>query len=174
MLGCLQWLNDFQVIACVPVGQKVPFQDVSDLAGVPLAQLTRVVRLVATVGFLCEPEPGYMAHSNLSTQFVQKPSLFDTVMFVSENSLPAALHMPQATRLHGKSNQAHQSAWNSAFHSTTSFATACGDNAKLYRQSAAFERLWSSNIQDSVTDALSSLAWPSLGKATVVEVSSNP
>lgn len=170
MLACLQWLGDFQVLACVPLAHEVAFKDVADLAGVPVAQLCRVVRMTATAGFLCEPQPGDVAHSRLSAQFVGKPSLLDAVMFISEIAVPAALHMPEATRLYRHSQLAHETARNIASRSSRSFTAACEQEPKLQRQVAAFERLAASNTDDGVTDALSLLDWRRLGKAKVVEV----
>lgn len=100
LLACLQWLGEFQVLAFLPLGSEtgLPIKDVAELADVPEAQLCRVVRLMAMDGFLCEPQPGYMAHTALSASFVQRPVQLDAAMFLAETATPTALQMAQTRR----------------------------------------------------------------------------
>ncbi|KAJ5738569.1 hypothetical protein N7493_001724 [Penicillium malachiteum] len=97
-LSCVHWLGEFQVLACIPLSHSVPFEDVAELAGIPESHLRRVVRMLATMGFLQEPEPGYVAHSAVSAQFVTRPSYLDAAMFLAETAAPAALQMPATSR----------------------------------------------------------------------------
>ncbi|KAJ5613788.1 hypothetical protein N7528_007442 [Penicillium herquei] len=54
--------------------------------------------MLATTGFLQEPELGYVAHSPISAQFVTRPSYLDAAMFLAETAAPAALQMPATSR----------------------------------------------------------------------------
>ena len=165
------------------MGDKVTFTNAANLASVPPTELCRVVRMTATAGILCEPEPGFVAHSPLSAQFVAKPSLLDAAAFLAETAAPAALHMADATRLRQKypEQQAHHlsayaiaSSSPSSHPSTmTSFAARCEQEPKLRRHLAAFQRLEASSVDEGVASAIFSLDWQSLGPAKVVEVSRN-
>ncbi|KAM0794061.1 hypothetical protein BDR22DRAFT_895535 [Usnea florida] len=180
LLACLNWLSDFQLLACIPVGDKVTFTNAANIASVSPTELCRVVRMTATAGILCEPEPGFVAHSPLSAHFVTKPSLLDAAAFLAETAAPAAFHMADATRLRQKypEQQAHSltayaiaSSSPSNHPSTmTSFAARCEQEPKLRRRLAAFQRLEASLVDEGVVSVISSLDWRSLGPAKVVEV----
>jgi hypothetical protein len=92
LMGCLQWLGEFRVLACIPrsQSQSVAIADLAELCSVPETQLARVVRMMATAGFLCEPQPGRVAHTAASQQFATKPSVGDAAMFVTERVAMAA------------------------------------------------------------------------------------
>jgi hypothetical protein len=171
LLACLQWLGEFQVLACIPLSGSVPFKDIADLAGVPETQICRVVRMMATAGFLHEPQPGHVAHSALSAPFVTKPSFLDAAMFLSETAAPAALQMAVATQRFGHSQRPSESAYNVAFNTSAAFSSAFEQRSKLQRQWPAYLRYGTGDVDSSVTDILSRLDWLSLGNVTVVEVS---
>lgn len=84
LLACLKWLSEFEILAFVPAQDQVSYQDTADLADVPVQQLSRIVRFTAASGFLRETGPGTFAHSKMSAQFADRPSLLDAVSFVSE------------------------------------------------------------------------------------------
>lgn len=167
----MQWLGEFQVLACIPLSGSVPFKDVADLAGVPDTQLCRIVRMTATAGFLYKPEPGHVAHSALSAPFVTKPSFLDAAMFLSEIAAPTALQMAVATQRFGHSQRPDQSAYNVAFNTSATFASACDQRSKLQQQWPAYLRYGTGDVDASVTDILTCLDWLSLGNVSVVEVS---
>ena len=167
----MQWLGEFQVLACVPVVGCVHYSDVADLACVPEAQLRRVARMTITAGFLQEPEQGYVAHSALSARFVKQPVLLDSAMCLAETLAPSALHMSLATKRHGRTQQNDQCAFNTAFNTKTSFADSVGQRPRLQRQWPSFSRYAIADDEAGVEEVLTSLDWLSLGKATVVDVS---
>lgn len=169
LLACLQWLGEFQVLACIPLSGSVPAKDVADLAGVPEMQLCRVVRMTATAGFLNEPQPGHVAHTILSAPFVTKPSFLDAAMFLAETAAPTALQMAVATQRYGHSNRPNESAYNLAFNTSQTFQSACEQRSKLQRQWPAYLR-YAGGVDDSVTEVLTRLDWLSLGNARIVEV----
>jgi hypothetical protein len=166
----VQWLGEFQVLACIPLSSSVPFKDVADIAGVPEAQLCRVVHMTATAGFLQQPQPGHVAHTPLSAPFVTKPSFLDAAMFLSETVAPTALQMGVATRRFGHSHRPNESAYNVAFSTSSTFASICEQRSKLQRQWPAYLHYTAGDIDASVTEVLTRLDWLSLGKVTVVEV----
>lgn len=137
----------------------------------PAEQLARVIRMTATASFLHEPQPGCVAHTPLSAQFVTRPSLQDAVTFICDTAVPSALHMIEATRLSAQSPNTSLSAYNVVSQSPVSLASECERQPKLKRQMTAFQRLSQKELDGSVTTVLSTLDWHNLGTATIVEVS---
>ncbi|KAL4872640.1 histidine phosphatase superfamily [Aspergillus spectabilis] len=171
LLACLQWLGEFQVLACIPLSGNVPIKDVADLAGVPEIHLSRVIRMAATAGFLYEPQPGHVAHTALSAPFVTKPSYLDAMMFLAGTAAPAALQMPAVTQRFGQSLRANETAFNLAFNTPLTFVSTSEQCPKLQRQWPAFLRYGTKDVDDRVTDLLSGLDHFRRGSASVVEVS---
>ena len=126
--------------------------------------------MMATVGFLHEPQPGHVAHSALSAPFVTKPSYLDAAMFLSETAAPTALQMATATQRFGHSQHPNESAYNVAFNTPATFAGACEQRSKLQRQWPAYLRYGTGDVDASVTDILTRLDWLTLGNVFVVEV----
>lgn len=127
--------------------------------------------MTAAAGFLHEPHPTHVAHSALSAPFVTRPSNLDAVMFLSETAAPAAMHMAAATQRFGQSQRPHESAYNVALNTSTTFVNMCEQRSKLQRQWPAYLRHAMGDVELSVTDVLTCFDWLSLGNATVVEVS---
>ncbi|KAL4987681.1 hypothetical protein BDW68DRAFT_197225 [Aspergillus falconensis] len=170
LLACLQWLGEFQVLACIPLTGAVPMKDVADLAGVPETHLSRIVRMTATAGFLQEPDPGQVAHSALSAPFVTKPSYLDAVMFLVSTVAPSALQMPAATQRFGSSLRPNETAYNLALNNPATFASTSELRPKLQRQWPAFLRYGTNDTDDRVTELLSRLDHFLRGSISVVEV----
>ncbi|KAL4761843.1 uncharacterized protein BDW70DRAFT_167815 [Aspergillus foveolatus] len=171
LLACLQWLGEFQVLACIPLTGTVPIKDVAELAGVPETHLSRIIRMTATAGFLHEPDPGQVAHSALSAPFVTKPSYLDAVMFLAGTIAPSALQMPTATQRFGASSRPNETAYNLALNNPATFASTSEQRPKLQRQWPAFLQYGTSDTDDRVTDLLSRLDHFRRGSISVVEVS---
>lgn len=127
--------------------------------------------MMATAGFLHEPQPGCVEHSALSAPFVTKPSLLDAAMFLSESAAPTALQMAAATQRFGHSQRPDESAYNIASNTSTAFASACEQQSRLKRRWSAYLRYGTGDVDTSVTDILTRLDWLSLGNTSVVEVS---
>lgn len=159
----------------------------------PEAQLVRVVRMMATAGFLCEPRPGYVAHTALSAPFVTNLALLDAAVFLTETAAPAALQMAAATprrRQEGENHHSYHQNQPSAYsiaaslsqssQAHQSFDFACAEQAKLRRQWSAYRHFVAGNGDsdgdgdgDSVVRLLGRLNWNSLGRACIVDVSTS-
>ncbi|KAK4141038.1 uncharacterized protein C8A04DRAFT_31357 [Dichotomopilus funicola] len=172
LLACLHWLGEFQVLACIPLTGCVPMKDVADLAGVPATQLFRTIRFTATAGFLCEPEPGHVAHTPLSAPFVAELSYLDAAMFLAETAAPAALRMAAATRRFGDTaSQPAETAYGLAFDAgPRGFQGALEQRTKLQRQWPAFAGHLVA-MEDSISELLGKLDWTSLGSSCIVDIS---
>ncbi|KAF1952291.1 hypothetical protein CC80DRAFT_452477, partial [Byssothecium circinans] len=167
ILACLKWLSEFQVLVCIPLEGSVSIDEIADLASVPETLLGRVVRMVATVGFLHEPQPGHIAHTRLSAPFVTNLAFFDAAMFLAETAAPAALQMAAASQ-----RQGDQSAYSIAFPTSQPFLAACSESTKMQRQFSAYRRCVG-DVEDGVTELIGRLKWRSLGNACIVDVPSS-
>lgn len=172
MLACLQWLGEFQVLACIPLGSSVAAKDLADLAGVPEEQLLRVARMTATAGFLHEPEPGFLAHTPLSEPFVTKLVYLDATMFLSQTAAPAASMMAAATK-RNRLGQGEETALNLALgipSVSETFQSMRQSRPKLQRQWLALQRC-EADREACIVELLSQLDWQTLQNAYVVDVS---
>jgi hypothetical protein len=171
LIACLKWLGDFQVLACIPTTGSVSIRDVAHLSAVPQAQLSHVIRMTATAGFLREPEAGQVAHTTVSAQFASRPLFRDAARFLTESVAPAALHMPAHTRrLHDlghldDSTSVYSLALSNGFQS---FQQECEQRPKLERQWASYLQL-TGNTGENTMEVLTRLDWSNLGSACVVE-----
>ncbi|KAK0735109.1 hypothetical protein B0T26DRAFT_690839 [Lasiosphaeria miniovina] len=171
ILTCLQWLGEFQILACIPLEGSVPVRDVADLSGVPGSQLGRVVRLTATCGFLDEPQPGFVAHTPLSAHFIANQRFLDAAMFLAESAAPTALQMATATQRFGPSRRPSESAYNLALNTIRPFHVARIERPKLNRQWAAYLHNAAGLLNpEELAQTLSQLNWSNLSHACIVEV----
>lgn len=170
MLACLQWLGEFQVLAYIPLNGSVPVKDIAELADVPEITLCRIVRMMATAGFLSEPQPGRIAHTALSAQFVTKLSYLDAAMFLAETAAPVSLKMGEATRRFPCSNLPNESAYSLAFSTSQPFQAICRQKNKISRQWSAYLQC-AEDPADSMTDILGRLDWRNVRKACMIDVS---
>ncbi|RAL16196.1 uncharacterized protein BO97DRAFT_403310, partial [Aspergillus homomorphus CBS 101889] len=167
LLACIQWLGDCQVPACIPLDGTALIKDVSNLIGVPESQLCRVIRMATTGGFLQEPQPGHVAHSEVSATFVTKPSYLDAAMFLAETATPAALNMATSIKQHSGSDERKD-----GVPCLVTFATASeAQLPRLQRQWQAYLRYGTGHVCDTATDVLTCLEGISVtNESAVVEV----
>ncbi|KAI0128172.1 hypothetical protein F4776DRAFT_629490 [Hypoxylon sp. NC0597] len=171
LLACLRWLGDFQVLPCIPLNDNAPVKDVADLTGVSETQLSRIVRMTATAGFLCEPRPGFIAHTALSARFVTQYSFLDATTFLAEIGVPTALQTSAAARFQGQPGRPSEGTtpYSIAFNTSQAFPLACEQRKKLQRQWTAFSRS-AGDSEDCITEVLSQLDWLRVGDACIVDV----
>ena len=170
LLANLQWLCEFQVLACVPIDDVVPLSDVAFFAGVPEAELLRVVRMLATAGFLRECDGQRLAHTPLSAGFVTDPGLLDAATFLSSTAAPTALKMSAATKLHSGSQRPDESVYNLAFNTSSTFAELCERDPRLRQQWFAYLSYGAADEDTSIKRVLIQRDWACLQGATVVDV----
>ncbi|KAI0539698.1 hypothetical protein GGR58DRAFT_463806 [Xylaria digitata] len=169
-LACLRWLGDFQILPCIPLSESASIKDIADLTGVSEMQLSRIVRTTAMAGFLREPMPGLVAHTELSARFITKQSFLDAVMFLAETGTPVALKTSVATRLQGRLGTIDATTpYTVAFNTSRGFQVACEQSKKLRRQWLAFSRCVV-NAKDDFTETLGQLDWFRTRDARIVDV----
>lgn len=157
------------MLALIPLDSSISVNEVAEVASVPEAQLSRVVRMTATAGFLHEPQPSHIAHTALSAPFVTNLSFLDATMFLAESVAPTALHMATATQRQGRLEASSDSAYSIAFNTSQPFQSACSEQPRLRRQYAAYSQ-HAGVKNDGYIELLGRLNWRSLGSACVVDV----
>lgn len=152
-------------MACIPLHGEMTTKDLADLVNVPEPQLQRVVRLMATAGFLQEPQPGsgQVAHTGLSASFVTHFPNLDAAMFLSGTAAPAALQMPEATLR-------QLSGFELSSNTGLTFSAVCEQQPRMQRQWAAYLGTVGDTSRGLI-DLLDRLDWASLGSACIVDVS---
>ncbi|OJI99524.1 hypothetical protein ASPVEDRAFT_81137 [Aspergillus versicolor CBS 583.65] len=159
ILANLQWLCEFQVLACIPLDGEVAFEEVAGISNVPVDHLQRVVRLMTTAGFLREQTSGHVSHTALSASFVTEPDLLDAALFLAQVAVPAALKM---------SHTAHQPApYN---HDQLSAVHFDPSQPKTHRQFAAYLAHGILDEPSAIDEVLRLIDWDGIGAATVVDV----
>ncbi|KAL4789097.1 hypothetical protein BDV19DRAFT_397452 [Aspergillus venezuelensis] len=165
VLANLQWLCEFQVLACIPLDGEVAFDEVADIINVPVDQLQRVVRLMITASFLCEQTSGYIAHTPLSASFVRDPELQDAALFLAQVAVPAALEMPRS--LHESPSATNTKTGNTLARPDENFDAT---QPKLKRQVGAYFAHGILDEASAIDDVLRLADWVTIGAATVVDV----
>lgn len=123
--------------------------------------------MATTGGFLQEPQPGYVSHSEISAVFVTKPSYLDAAMFLAETAAPAALTMGT-----GIGHDSDSDERKDGVSCLSPFATAReAQLPRLQRQWPAYLRYGTGHVCDTVTDVLTCLEGiRTVNESTVVEV----
>jgi hypothetical protein len=168
----MQWMGEFQVLAYIPQDGSALIKDISDLINVPESQLSRIIRMTATTGFLREPQPGYVAHSAFSAAFASKQSYVDATMFLANTLATAALGMATASRqTPGHSGYARYSMHSDDSATSTVFSMVDQTQLPLLRRRwHAYLRHGMGYLCDTATDILSCLEPLRMEKASIVEV----
>ncbi|KAJ3477153.1 hypothetical protein NLG97_g8912 [Lecanicillium saksenae] len=166
LLIAARWLNEFQILAFIPLSGAVSFEEIADLAHVSERHLTRVVRMTATAGFLHEPQRGTVAHTPLSAPFVKNLNLVDAVVFLGRCAAPGALAMPSVTCASDQEGSRITNSTNLA--AALSSQSESAEVSKLQRQWEAY-RSCVEKDEDNFTNLLGRLKWSCLGGTRVVD-----
>lgn len=150
---------------------SIPYSNLAATAKVSKKQLKTVARMAMTSNLFCEPEPNYIAHTATSALLVTNSSLHDWAVFMTETSVPAANKLVEASEKWPDSVQKNETAYNVAFDTDLPFFDHLRTIPEKTKQFASYMK----NVQNSEGTALRHLLngydWVSLGKATVVDVS---
>ncbi|KKK21814.1 hypothetical protein ARAM_004347 [Aspergillus rambellii] len=165
ILANLQWLCEFQVLACIPLEGSVAFEEVADISNVPADRLQRVVRLMTTTGFLCEPSHGHVAHTQLSASFVTEPALLDAALFLAQIAVPAALKMTPEVQPFSVGTEGGRRRANDRFADGLD-----SSQPKVQRQFAAYLAHGILDEASAVDEVLKLVDWEGLGSTTVVDI----
>lgn len=172
ILANLQWLCEFQVLACIPLDGEVAFEEVADISNVSVDHLQRVVRLMTTAGFLREQTSGHVSHTALSASFVTEPDLLDAALFLAQVAVPVALKSSHMAHLSAPYSHDQLSAM--AVQPEGRLMGLAGDfdpsQPKIHRQFAAYLAHGILDESSAVDEVLRLIDWDAIGAKTVVDV----
>lgn len=154
----------------VPIDHYVSYEDVADAAGVPLTHLRSVARMGMTMGFMKEPTPGCIAHSDLSACFARDPSLVDWALFIADGTASSAGKLVEATEMFGGSEAKNQTAYNIAKSSDLPFFEYLSSDKRLAGRFAGYMKNVTNTPATSVEHVVTGFDWGGLGSGTVVDV----
>lgn len=164
-------MGEFHVLAYIPQDGSALIKDISDLINVSESQLRQIIRMVTPIGFLKEPQPGYVAHSALSASFASKQSYVDAMMFLANTLAPAALGVATAQHDSKYHEHARNSMCNHELATSTTFSSIdTTQSPLLQRRWHAYLRHGMGYFCDIATDILTCLEPLRKEKALIVEV----
>ncbi|KAJ5504021.1 hypothetical protein N7463_006895 [Penicillium fimorum] len=169
-LSCLHWLIHFGILSRVPLVGSISYTSLAADAGIPERTLKAVARMAMTSHILHEPQPGNIAHSATSAQFVTNPSMNDWAEFMCEASVPAALHLVAATKQWPTSQGRTETAYNVAFDTELPFFDHLATLPDRTRQFAGYMKNVTSSEGTKLDHLLAGFDWAGLGSAKIVDV----
>ncbi|KAL3420845.1 hypothetical protein PVAG01_07290 [Phlyctema vagabunda] len=170
-LTCIRWLCHFNVLACIPLHNSVPYFNLASISGVPESQLRSVARMAMTSNFLSESKPGEVAHNAVSRTFVTNSALVDWALFVTQSSMPAAAKFVEATEKWGSMSKKNETAVNIAMDTNLPLFDFISQSPEMTQQFIAYMK----NVQTSegthIRHLVAGYNWASLKDSIVVDVS---
>lgn len=107
---------------------------------VSVSELSRVIRFTATSGFLWEPQPDYVAHTDLSRHYLLRMSLSDAVLFFGDAVFSTTLNTPLTTQSQGQARHVSNIVLSNAGPGMKLPFNPHRYQPKLKRQANAFQR----------------------------------
>ena len=169
----LRWLCHFDILSKItnsPGG--VPYEDLAQLAGVPMTTLRAVARMAMTSGFLAETPEGYLSHNALSSAIIEDRHLSHWLYYIVKHTVPLMGCLIPAVEKWGDSKLSNHTAYNIMGDTDLPFFEFLKSRPDL---SAEFDAYMESQaIMHSGTHIdhlLQGFDWAALGEAVVVDVS---
>lgn len=170
---CIEWLWNFNVLTGIPLRPgSISYADVATKFQVPESTLRSVARMAMTANFLCETKDGRLAHSSLSTAFVEDTSMATWLSYLLHRSVPCMRVFTQATERWPNPTKGNETAYNLTMNTKLSFFDHLKTNPDLSAEFGEYMKSQSTvNRGASVEHLLQGLDWVALGEAKVVDVS---
>lgn len=160
----------FGIFSRVPSTGSITYSELAADAGVPERTLKTVARMIMTSQVFYEPQPGSIAHTATSAQFVTNQSLSDWAQFMCEASVPAALSLVVATERWPTSQLRTETAYNVAANTDLPFFDHLATLPERTRQFAGYMKNVTSSEGTKLDHLLSGFNWAGLGSAKIVDV----
>ncbi|KAJ4422984.1 hypothetical protein N0V82_002378 [Gnomoniopsis sp. IMI 355080] len=174
IITAIHWLCHFEVLSALPMHGVVKYTHVSSICNVPVRQLESMARMAMASNFLCEPEPGRVAHSALSRYFAVNHAFPGWIRFMTGYYMPCAAKSISATEKWGETTNKHQTASNLAMDTTLSsfdFITQSKDLGRLF---SGYMKGVHAGIATNVSQVVEDYSWASIGNGLVVHVDGSP
>lgn len=112
--ACLQWIVHFQILKKIPWPPlaSISYEKLANEARVPLVTLRSVLRMLMTMGLLCEKTDGQVSHNAISAPFVENAHFEVWLRHVVHHTVPLFGAMVGATEKYGASKKINETAFN--------------------------------------------------------------
>ena len=127
-----------------------------------------------TSGFLCEPQPGEVAHNATSRLFVKNPALLGWTEFMTRFYMPVASKFADATERYQDSEKDNETAANIAMDTTLSSFDFITKHKELGKHFGAYMKGVQASEGTNFRHVVSGYNWESLGDGFVVHVRDCP
>ncbi|KAJ2999003.1 hypothetical protein NUW58_g143 [Xylaria curta] len=164
-----QFISHLGVAGMVPLGGRTSFQEIATKTGLSEVNVGRVLRHAIAMRVFQEPEPGIVAHTNIS-KAITDSSLNDWLKTASRDLWPAATKMFDAMRKWPNSQEINETGFSLAHDTSMSvyeFFQANPDRALSFVGSL---KALTSSPEYDVRHVIDNYDWRSLGQAQVVDV----
>lgn len=171
-MSSLRWIYHFKIAEAVPLDRAIPFAEIAKEKGVDEDLLKRIMRHAMTNRIFHEPESGLVAHTSVSALLVRSRSLNDWVGYTSEETYPASTRLVEAHEKYGNSEKPNESAYSIAFDTDEPMFVHLTRFPDRERRFANTMIEMTSTEGYGVHHLVNGYNWESIGKGTVVDVSS--
>ncbi|KAI3317134.1 sterigmatocystin 8-O-methyltransferase [Xylariaceae sp. AK1471] len=159
----------FHFADIVPSGGQVSFTEIAKSTGLDEQLVTRLLRHAMSMHIFKEPEPGMVAHTNISKYFTL-PYVNDWLSFGAREGWPAATRMLDAIQKWPSSEESNNTGFSLVNNTDKSiFEVLSADHARAMRLASAV-KAHNHFPGYAATDVPKLYDWASLGNAFVIHV----
>lgn len=171
IIAAVRWLCHFEVLSAIPLHSTVNYDYLAGICNVPVRQLQSMARMAMTSNFLCEPQPGMVAHNPVSRCFATNHAFSGWIRFMTDYYMPCAAKSIEATEKWGETNDKCQTASNLAMDTPLSAFDFITQSKELGRLFSSYMKGVHSGIATNVSQIVQDFDWNSIGDGLVVHVS---
>ncbi|KAF2166409.1 hypothetical protein M409DRAFT_54760 [Zasmidium cellare ATCC 36951] len=169
-IACIQWLCRFHIPGLVPSPGTVSYEELANLANVPLDVLKSVVRMAICAHFFDEPKPGHIAHTRLSAHFAKSAALQDWAEFLADATVPMAIRFADATQRWGATKSKTETAFNIALDTDLPFFDYLNKTPDFRKRFAGYMQCVTSTQGTAIEHLIEGFDWASVGNGLVVDI----
>lgn len=148
------------------------YEELANLASVPIDVLKSVVRMAVCAHFFDEPKPGQVAHSRLSAHFAKSAPLQDWAEFLADATIPMAIRFADATQKWGVTKNKTETAFNIAMDTELAFFDYLNETPDFRKRFAGYMKCVTATQGTAIEHLIEGFDWASVGNGLVVDVSS--
>ncbi|KAK8009834.1 hypothetical protein PG990_008799 [Apiospora arundinis] len=130
--ACLHWVVHFDILKQMPrPPASISYENLAIKAQVPLVTLRSVLRMLMTMGLLCETTEGHVSHNTISAPFSDNAHFEVWLRHVVNHTVPLFSSMIGATEKYGGSKKINETAFNVVANTELSFFEHLKDQPEL-------------------------------------------
>lgn len=171
VITAVGWLCHFEALSAIPLHSSISYDYLASICNVPRRQLQTMARMAMASNFLCEPEPGMVAHNAISRAFTASNSFAGWHKFMTGYYMPCAASSIAATEKWGETTHKQQTASNIAMNTPLSAFDFITSHKELGRLFSSYMKGVHSGIATNVNQVVQDFDWSSVGNGLVVHVS---